>query len=98
LSGACLMHIRDWRDALGELTKAARHWLILHRTWAVDGETQITTGDAYGHTAWYLRFGKDELFELVEAAGFKLAKQWDNIETATGCEVNTYLFERVSNE
>jgi hypothetical protein len=88
------MHIRDWRDALGELTKIARRWLILHRTWVVDGETQITTGDAYGHTAWYIRFEEAELFEIVQAAGFKLAKRWDNVEAGTGCNVNTYLFER----
>jgi len=93
MSGAALMHIRDWRDALGELMRVSNEWLLLHRTWVyVDGsETTIATGDAYGHPVWFLRFGEDELVSLCEKGGFTLVNQWDSGE---GQAVYTYLFKR----
>lgn len=94
LSGAALMHIRDWRNALSELTRLARRWLALHRTWVVDGETVIQIGDAYGHPAWYIRFEEAELMELVQNSGFELVKTWDDVESGSACRVNTYLFKR----
>lgn len=94
LSSAALMHIRDWREALAELAKAARRWLILHRTW-VTGETIIEIGDAYGHPAWYIRFGENELLGLLAAAYFGLVREWRDVEAGDRCCVNTYLFERI---
>lgn len=92
LSGACLMHIRDWQDALGCIAKTAGRWLILHRTWVTDKDTDISIGNAYGHAAWYIRFNEQELLGLLP--DFDLVRCWGDVEAGVDCHVNTYLLER----
>lgn len=98
LSGAVLMHVRDWREALAELTRMADKWLILHRTWVfVDGTpTTMRVGDAYGHPAWYIRFDEKELLELNRQAGFTPIFECLSGEGSEGPgrSIKTYVFER----
>lgn len=98
LSGAALMHIRDWREALIELARIAGVWLILHRTWVFTDETPTTmrVGDAYGHPAWYIRFDEKELLELNEQAGFALVFERLSGEggEGPGRSIKTYVFGR----
>lgn len=98
LSGAVLMHIRDWREALVELTRVADKWLILHRTWVFidDTPTTIRIGDAYGHPVWYIRFNEKELLGFVEQEGFFLVTERLSGEGGEGPNqpVKTYVFKR----
>ena len=98
LSGAALMHIRDWREALAELARMADKWLILHRTWVfVDGTpTTMRVGDAYGHPAWYIRFDEKELLELNKQVGFVPVFECLSGEGGSGPSwlIKTYVFER----
>jgi len=98
LSGAALMHIRDWREALVELARVADKWLVLHRTWVFTDNTPTTIriGDAYGHPVWYIRFNEDELLSLIELEGFFSVTAGLSGEGREGPNkpVKTYVLER----
>jgi SAM-dependent methyltransferase len=97
LSGAALMHIRDWRQALDEMARAADRWLVLHRTWVHPDaeETAISVGDAYGRAVWYITFSEQELLALLAEMGWQLIHELPSGEVLNaGREVKTYLFER----
>lgn len=98
MSGAALMHIREWRDALSELARVAKFWLLLHRTWILTGDrhTEMSIGEAYGHAAWYITFGRADIVGLLQQKGFELVLERDSGEmTRPGCVVKTLLFERI---
>lgn len=96
LSGATLMHIREWRKTLKELARVSGKWLILHRTWVHTDGTPTTREkrDAYGQQVWYYTFSEGELMKLARASGFELLDTYPTGEGIRRGLVLTYLFRR----
>ena len=97
LSGATIMHIKDWQIAIKELARVADKWLILHRTWVYPNHTptQIQVRDGYGHNTWYITFNEKELVDLVRVCGFVQKQSIPSGESSGANWTNlTYLFER----
>ena len=78
LSGACLMHVVDWRRGLAELARVARGHVLLHRTpLAAGGAATYWRKLAYGAPCAEQHFGEAELLAAVGAAGLRVAAQRD---------------------
>lgn len=89
VSGCCLIHIVNWRQALAEAARVARKFLVLHRTPITPGDTLYYFKKAYGVDCVELTFNEQELLAEVTALRFRLRAQYpvqkDNV---------TYLMER----
>lgn len=72
ISGCVLLHIVDWRRALSETARVARHHVVLHRTPITKGETVYFFKKAYGVQVVELRFNEAELLTEMEQLGFTL--------------------------
>lgn len=73
MEGALLMQIRDWKSALSELARVAKHWLILHREnlhWGHES-TSCEVVSAYDKQVWAVRINKGELTGFLLARGFR---------------------------
>lgn len=93
-SGACIIHMPEWKRAIIELCRVSANWLILHRTFVHDGETMFVIKDAYGVDARYYTFNKAELINLVEHYGFKMVEHWLTGEGINPGNVTTFLFQK----
>lgn len=95
LSGAAIIHIKEWQAAVSELARVADRHLILHRTCLKRREdgpgTVEDTLDAYGTRFYLIRFDEDELVGFVHGLGFKLGSKFP---TGEG-DYFTLLFKRV---
>jgi len=93
LSGGTVNHIADWKRALGELVRVARHAFILHRVWVYTDRraTRAFIEDAYGQDVLYHYFNEQE---LLDAVGWRLASvQHAGEGRMKGTElIQTYLF------
>ena len=98
LSGAAIIHIREWRKVVRELCRVADKWLILHRTWVhVDGTpTMREMRDAYGQQVWYHTFNEAELVKQVRDLDFDLLDRYPTGEGIKHGRVLTYLFRRLA--
>lgn len=77
-SGACLMHVADWRRALAELARAAQRHVLLHRTpIAHGGATTYWHKQAYGAPCAEQHFGAAELLAAIAACGLRVVAQRD---------------------
>jgi SAM-dependent methyltransferase len=78
ITGACLMHVLNWRDALAELVRVTRGPVILHRTpLAADGQTSYWHKSAYGAPCLEMHFGEAEFLAALHAAGLAVTAQRD---------------------
>lgn len=83
-TGACLMHVLDWRAALAELVRVARGPVILHRTpISVSGVTSYWRKSGYGQPCREQYFGEAELLEALEAAGLRVVDHLDVGDSGT---------------
>ena len=77
-TGACLMHIIDWRGALKELARVARGAVILHRTPIVlGGTTSYWCKFGYGRACLEQHFGEAEFLAGVAASGLRVVTHRD---------------------
>jgi SAM-dependent methyltransferase len=78
ISGACLMHIPQWRIALAELVRVARGPVILHRTPIVlGGETSYWLKLAYGVPCLEIHFGEAEFLAAIQESGMRVVEYID---------------------
>ncbi len=98
LSGATIIHIREWRAALKELARVARRWLVLHRTWVHTDATPTTREihDAYGQRVWCYTFNEAQLIKQVRDLNFDLVATYPTGEAIRHGAVKTYLFRRAA--
>lgn len=96
LSGATIIHIREWRMALKELARIARKWLVLHRTWVHIDDTPTTRElhDAYGQQVWYYTFNEADLLKQVRKLNFDLVGTYPTGEGIRRGRVMTYPFRK----
>ena len=98
MSGAVIVHIKPWRQAVQELARTTRRWLILHRTLVYTHRpTTVDIERHYDTDVYRVRINQGELIALLSDNGLKLIGYWDCPEGRfpKGQENHTYLFERV---
>lgn len=94
ISGACLMHVVDWRAALAELARVARGPVILHRTpLAHGGATRCWAKRAYGAPCVERHFGEAELLAAFAAAGLAVRATVD-LGDAGMFDMRSYLCDK----
>lgn len=98
VSGCCLLHIPEYRQALAETARVARHYAIFHRTPVVWGQNEKWfRKKAYGVETVEIHFNEPEFLALLQNNGlqliatFTLHEQADGSDTARGQAVRTYV-------
>lgn len=98
MSGAVVVHIKEWKDVVRELTRITRRWVFLHRTVVYTGSnaSSIAVERHYDKDVYRVRVSEDELLALTSDLGLTLAIKCDAGEGRfpEGQENNSYLFER----
>jgi SAM-dependent methyltransferase len=95
ITGACLMHVLRWRDALTELARVTRGPVILHRTpLAADGRTSYWAKSAYGAPCLEMHFGEAEFLAALHAAGLRVVAQRD-VGVSDTFTMRSYLCHKV---
>lgn len=99
MSGAVIVHIREWESAVRELARITRRWLLLHRTLVyTDGSpTSVTIERHYDKDVYRVRINEGELLTLMSNLEMNLVIKCDagEGELPMGQENNTYLFDRL---
>lgn len=99
MSGAVIVHIREWESAVRELARLTQRWLLLHRTLVyTDGSpTSVSIERHYDNDVYRVRINEDELLTLMSSLEMNLAIKCDAGEGKfpVGQENNTYLFDRL---
>jgi SAM-dependent methyltransferase len=99
MSGAVIVHIREWNLAVRELARLTRRWLLLHRTLVyTDGRpTSVTIERHYDRDVYRVRINEGELLTLMSNLEMNLAIKCNagEGELPVGQENNTYLFDRM---
>ena len=97
MSGAAIVHIREWREAVQELARTTRRWLLLHRTlvWRTK-PTSVKVERHYAKDVYRVRINEGELLDLMNNLEMNLVMKCDAGEGTLppGQENNTYLFEK----
>lgn len=74
-SSGTIQHIKDWQQAVHELARVTKRWLLLHRTrmWTDDDtETESFPEPAYGVPLNCWIFNRKEMTELLESCGMSM--------------------------
>jgi SAM-dependent methyltransferase len=99
ISGAVIVHIREWKSAVRELARLTQRRLLLHRTLVyTDGSpTSVTIERHYDKDVYRVRINEDELLTLITNLDMNLAIKCNagEGEFPVGQENNTYLFYRL---
>jgi len=99
MSGAVIVHIREWKSAVQELTRLTRRWLLLHRTLVyTDGSpTSVRIERHYDKDVYRVRINEGELLTLMSNLELNLAIKCDAADGKfpVGQGSNTYLFDRL---
>jgi len=96
-SGAALIHVKEWEEAVRELTRITRTYLILHRTPVSNGRFSRTEEEVYCNVpVFYNTFNKDKLMKIVFGCGFRKTFE-KNVypNQKKGLGLMTYIFERL---
>lgn len=97
LSGAVLVHVKEWQQAVSELCRIAEKYLILHRTVVTTNiETPIRVMKSYGTPTYQVYIAEIELIKLLDTLGFVLLKKVDSGEGFDQQEIRnfSYIFQR----
>jgi len=97
LSGAVIVHVKEWRDAVAELARVARKWLVMHRTLVCfERQSFISVQRAYNVEVYRVHVQEAELVSLLQGFGFNLVARTDPREGGVEKDQGnfTYLFQR----
>jgi SAM-dependent methyltransferase len=100
-NGVSLLHIIDYRAAIGEAARVASHYCIFHTVPVFDEyRTTFIRKYAYGAPVIEIIFDKQELMSLCQHAGLRLEREWACIAyemrevTGHHSTTQTYLFSK----
>jgi SAM-dependent methyltransferase len=100
-NGVSLLHIIDYRAAIGEAARVASRYCIFHTVPVFDNyRTTFMRKYAYGAPVVEIIFGKQELISLCHQAGLRLEREWAcipyDMHKVTGhhSTTETYLFSK----
>lgn len=97
LSGTSLMHIPDWKTAIVESRRVARHFCVFHTVpIAQHAPTTSFEKDAYGAPVWEWCFNESELLEVLRANQLEVCAQFPslpyNLQDVVGEPTTTATF------
>ena len=96
LCGGVITHIKEWKEAVKELTRITWSYLILHRTPITDGKSYGIEQEQYKVPVFSITFSRDELVGLTSEYGFKkIFEKNVYLHEKMGLGNMTYVFERV---
>lgn len=98
VSGCCLLHIPQYRDAIAETARVAHRLAIFHRTPVLHRQpTRMFTKKAYGVRTVEIHFNEQELVQSFAAHGLRvidiatISSEWRDGDAVA---VKTYLCEK----
>ena len=96
LSGAVIVHVKEWKKGVIELARITGSYLILHRTPITDAKSYSIEKKIYADVpVFYNIFNKDELMNLISKCGFrKIFEKNVYSHENKGVGYMTYVFER----
>jgi SAM-dependent methyltransferase len=97
MSGAVIVHIKEWQQAVSEIARVSKKWLILHRTRVRTKEgTLIKVENHYDVQVYRVSIGENELLDHLKRLNFQLVSKIDCYEgeLEEGFGNFTYLFSR----
>jgi SAM-dependent methyltransferase len=97
LSGAVIVHIKQWQDAVSEMARISKNWIILHRTLIQEQKsTEIRAERHYDVEVYRVYLQEAELIDLLKSLNYEMVRKQHCDEGAMGPGVGnyTYLFRR----
>jgi len=98
MSGAVIVHMKEYKAAVRELARATSKWLLLHRTLVYVGKqpTSMAIEHHYHKAVYCVRINEGELLALMRGLNMDLVIKCDAGQgrLPAGEENNTYLWER----
>ena len=95
LSGAVIKHIAEWQQAVKEIARVSKRYLVLHRTTVTSDVTSRKEQMSYGVPVYFQQFNRTELFDILKQCGFKLLFEEGVYPNQNGPALEmTYLLER----
>jgi SAM-dependent methyltransferase len=95
LSSACIMHIREYEQAIREAIRVAEKFIIFHRTPINVGKpSTMYEKEAYGIKTLEWRFDPEELLDIFNNADLKLRGSMDLFMEKDGSGHRTYLLTK----
>lgn len=96
LSGAVIVHIREWQSAVSEIARVARKWVVLHRALVCERSTFIRVERHSDVDVYRVFIREKELLSHMCDMGFQLRLRVECDEGNVGPDVGeyTYLFLR----
>ena len=98
VSGCCLLHIPEYRQAVAETARVARSYAVFHRTPVVWGQDEKWyRKKAYGIETVEIHFNELNFLELLQSSGlaliatYTLNEQNDASDGSRGQAVRTYV-------
>lgn len=70
MTGCVVNHVYDWQEAVRELARVAKHYLLFHRLPFANGPTRFEDAEAYGHPVLAVFFNEDEFGRVLAEEGF----------------------------
>lgn len=97
LSGAVLVHVKEWKEAVREVARITKSYLILHRTPVTDARFCRIEKKIYPDVpVFYNTFNKNELMSLLSKCGFsKVFEKNVYPHQKKDPDHITYVFKRV---
>lgn len=98
LSGAVLVHVKEWKEAVRELARITGSYLVLHRTPVTNAKSCRIEKKIYADVpVFYNTFNKNELMNLSSECGFsKIFEKNVCPHEKKGLGYMTYVLERLS--
>lgn len=72
LSSACIMHIKEYEQAVNEAIRVARRFVVFHRMAVTDYPTTYFSKEAYGVQCLEVHINETELLKMFEREGCEL--------------------------
>lgn len=98
VSGCCLLHIPEYKEAIKEAARVSRHFVIFHRTPVVFGKAeQWFRKKAYGVETVEIHFNENELLETFSKNSLDvldvitLSEEYELSDKTVGKAVRTYV-------
>ena len=81
IDGVALIHMANWRAAIGQYARASSHAVVLHGLTLTDEATTTRFAKyAYGQPTVEFVFGREEVVEACESAGLKIHAKHASLE------------------
>ena len=97
LSGATIAHVEDWKQAIRELVRVTRTWLILHRNpvWLNKTSSSFVVRRDYDVEVVVHRFNRRELGKFVTSLGMERIATYGLRSPLDHEGYHTYVFRRI---